>query len=119
MVFNYYYRGYTRKVKYPIRKNEHTYEQKSNEGIRKNEHTPIRKNVKENNTIINNTINNKKRKREKTEFDELIDEYTENTDLKNALYEFIKMRKGNRAVDIYGIKIDMNNCHTQPLCEFF
>lgn len=42
----------------PIRKNEHTYEQECEEGLSKIEHTPIRKNVKDNNTVFNNTINN-------------------------------------------------------------
>lgn len=42
----------------PIRKNEHTYEQECEEGLSKIEHTPIRKNVKDNNTVLNNTINN-------------------------------------------------------------
>lgn len=42
----------------PIRKNEYTYEQECEEGLSKIEHTPIRKNVKDNNTVLNNTINN-------------------------------------------------------------
>ncbi|MDU4658725.1 MAG: helix-turn-helix domain-containing protein [Clostridium butyricum] len=42
----------------PIRKIEHTYEQECEEGLSKIEHTPIRKNVKDNNTVLNNTINN-------------------------------------------------------------
>ncbi|ALP91205.1 helix-turn-helix domain-containing protein [Clostridium butyricum] len=42
----------------PIRKNEHTYKQECEEGLSKIEHTPIRKNVKDNNTVLNNTINN-------------------------------------------------------------
>ena len=51
-----------------------------------------------NNTIINNTINNKKEKKEKgTEFDFIINSYTENNDLKSAIYDFIKMRKTIKA----------------------
>lgn len=42
----------------PIRKNERTYKQECEEGLSKIEHTPIRKNVKDNNTVLNNTINN-------------------------------------------------------------
>lgn len=50
-------------------------------------------NCKDNN-IINNNINNKKEKKEKTktEFDVIIDKIS-NEELKNTLYEFIKMRK--------------------------
>lgn len=46
--------------------------------------------------VVSNTIYNKKEKR-KTEFDELIEEYTENEILKETLYEFIKMRKAIKA----------------------
>ncbi|MGJ1360009.1 helix-turn-helix domain-containing protein [Sphingobacterium siyangense] len=42
----------------PILKNENTYNQKRDEGILKNETTPILKNEVDNNTYINNTINN-------------------------------------------------------------
>ncbi len=45
-------------------------------------------------TISNSIINKKeKRKIDKTEFDILINEYTENENLKKAIYEFIKSRK--------------------------
>ncbi|WP_244832981.1 helix-turn-helix domain-containing protein [Clostridium sp. BJN0001] len=45
-------------------------------------------------TLNNTSINNKKEKRKrKTEFDSLIDSYSQNEKLKNAIYEFIKHRK--------------------------
>lgn len=53
---------------------------------------PIRENpVLINTELISNT-NNKKEKR-KTEFDELINQYTENEKLRDTIYEFIKHRK--------------------------
>lgn len=56
-----------------------------------NSQDPIDEKVKD-----NNTINNKKEKR-KTEFDELINSYTENQKLKDTVYEFIKFRKSIKA----------------------
>ena len=76
---------------------------------------PYLENDKENNTIINNTFNNTNNKKEKeracvranesinkinnniskdkkTDFDNLINSYTENSKLKETIYEFIKMR---------------------------
>jgi len=44
----------------------------------------------------NNSLNNKKEKR-KTEFDDLIESYTDNKKLRKNLYEFIKMRKTVRS----------------------
>ncbi|NFO15201.1 helix-turn-helix domain-containing protein [Clostridium botulinum] len=46
-------------------------------------------------TISNRLIN--KKEKEKTEFDKLIEDYTENESLKETLYEFIKMRKTIKA----------------------
>jgi hypothetical protein len=71
---------YIRIVTYPI-------EEKLN--------TPIEEKLKDNNTYINNTINNtskKESKKEKT-YDEIISSYVQDEELKNALLEFIKMRK--------------------------
>ena len=67
--------------------------------------TPMEEKVKDNNTVINNTIiNNKKEKKEKassknnkSEIDMLIEEYTNNTELKNTLIEFVKHRKSLKA----------------------
>lgn len=56
---------------------------------------PLNKNVKENNTY-NNTFNitsNKKESKKKNGYDEIIDSLIENTELKDTLREFIKMRK--------------------------
>ncbi|WP_099336461.1 helix-turn-helix domain-containing protein [Clostridium cadaveris] len=75
----------------PIDKNINTpIDEKINTYCQKNQN-PIDEKVKD-----NNTINNKKEKR-KTEFDEVINSYTENQDLKNAIYEFIKYRKSVKA----------------------
>ncbi len=68
---------YIRIVTYPI-------EEKLN--------TPIEEKLKENNTYINNTINNKERKKD-TGYDELLNSYVQDEELKNTIYEFIKMRK--------------------------
>ncbi|WP_207634964.1 helix-turn-helix domain-containing protein [Peptoanaerobacter stomatis] len=56
---------------------------------------PYLENDKENNTLFNNTFNNTNNKKEKkkSEFDLLIDDYTENEELKKAIYDFIVMRK--------------------------
>lgn len=72
-------------------KNVTTYRQKCHEGIDKNVTTPIDKNVQDNNTVINNTVNIKKEK--ETSLDKIIKEYTGNEELVQALKDFIKMRK--------------------------
>ena len=61
---------------------------------------PMDKNVKENNTNINNTINNKndkkkerKRGKKQTNYDSIINESVQDENVKQELYEFIKMRK--------------------------
>lgn len=61
------------------------------EGINKNDNTPINKNVKDNNTCFNNTNNNKRKK--ETTYDEIINSKIDNEEIKELLYEFIKMRK--------------------------
>lgn len=81
----------------PIDEKDNTYCSKSQAPIDEKVNTPIDGKVKDNNTIYNNTINNTSNKKEKTEIDKLILEYTENVDLRNNLYEFIKMRKGIKA----------------------
>ena len=50
-------------------------------------------NFADNNTSFNNTFNNKKeRKKKKTSYDEVINSKVENAEIKDLLYEFIKMR---------------------------
>lgn len=70
-----------------------------NDPIKEKFNTPIKEKFKDNNTIINNTINNTlyKKEKRKTEFDMLVESYTDNLDLRNTLYEFIKMRKAIKA----------------------
>ena len=80
--------------------------------------TPMEEKVKDNNTIINNTIiNNKKEKKEKkktkkeptqTEIDEVVNAYTSNEELKTAIIEFVKFRKGmgkGRFMTTYAVKL--------------
>ncbi|MDU7212505.1 helix-turn-helix domain-containing protein [Clostridium sp.] len=67
-----------------------------NDPIKEKFNTPIKEKFKDNNTLINNTSNNKKEKR-KTEFDLLIEGYTEDLQLRNTIYEFLKMRKAIKA----------------------
>ena len=67
-----------------------------NDPIKGKFNTPIKEKFKDNNTLINNTSNNKKEKR-KTEFDLLIEGYTEDLQLRNTIYEFLKMRKAIKA----------------------
>lgn len=70
-----------------------------NDPIKEKFNTPIKEKFKDNNTFINNTINNTSNKKEKkkTEFDVLIESYTDNLYLRNTIYEFIKMRKAIKA----------------------
>lgn len=64
------------------------YSRKRQEGIVVND--------QDNNTIINNTINNTKNKKEKGGMNALIDNYTSNSDLKECLKDFIKMRAAKK-----------------------
>ena len=100
----------------PIDENINTYPKKHQEPPHKNVNTPIDENVKDNNKVFNNTFNNKNNKKEKeracvcvrannnininnnikkdkkTDFNNLVNSYTDNEELKEAIYEFIKMR---------------------------
>ena len=84
-VLNICYRGYLTKVK---------------EGYLTKVKDPTQQKLKDNNTINNidknNTINNKKEKG-KSEFDLIITDYTDNLQLRDTIYEFIKMRKAIKA----------------------
>lgn len=97
----------------PIDKNINTYCENTQEPIDENDSYPIDQKVKENNTSINNTINNTLDKKKKTDFDELIDGYTENINLRKNIYEFIKMRKGVKAaITTLGLKKILNKLDT-------
>lgn len=51
------------------------------------------KKLKDNNTNINNTnINNKKESKKETSYDKIINSMVEDEEIKNSIYEFIKMR---------------------------
>ena len=57
---------------------------------------------------IETEIDNKN-KNKKTEYDVLIENYTDNIELRNTIYEFIKMRKGiKKPITSYGLKKMLN-----------
>ena len=68
------------------------------EGMSKNVNTPIDEKVKENITSNNTTSNNKERRKggSKNSYELIINGFTDNEDLREALFEFIKMRKANK-----------------------
>lgn len=60
-------------------------------------HTPMEEKVKDNNTYINNTYNIKESKKETEKtFNEIIDEYTDNEELRYELREYLKTRKSKK-----------------------
>lgn len=71
-----------------IKENSHSFEPSQNEHV---QNEPCPKVGSISNSIINKK--EKEKKKSKTEFDELINNYTENENLKTVIYEFIKHRK--------------------------
>lgn len=71
------------------------YRREHRDPIGENTDTPISENAEDNNTDMNNTVIKKERKKgsKPSSYDEAIEGYTENEDLKTALKEFVKMRK--------------------------
>lgn len=65
-------------------------------GIGKNNDTPIGKKAEDNNTVINNTINNTKNKKEKGGINALIASYTTNQELVDSIKGFIQMRAAKK-----------------------
>lgn len=65
-------------------------------GIVKNDHTPMVENDQDNNTVINNTINNTKNKKEKGGINALIASYTTNQELIDSIKGFIQMRAAKK-----------------------
>lgn len=92
----------------PIREKAATYTPKSGEGIRQK--------AADNNTLINNTSNNTNIKKKKSDIDILIDDYTDNEDLRETLEEFLKMRKSikkpmtNKAMELLLKKLNKMTC---------
>ena len=92
-------------------------EEKVNTPMEEKVNTPMEEKVKDNNTVINNTIINNKEKKEKkktkkeptqTEIDEVVNAYTSNEELKTAIIEFVKFRKGmgkGRFMTTYAVKL--------------
>ena len=107
----------------PIKEKLKGYERKVNDPIEEKLNTPIEEKLKDNNTVINNTFNNtfnnkKVRKKEKEpekksfSFDEIINSYTDNEELRMELKEHLKTRKSkkatmtNRAIELSLNKLD-------------
>ena len=82
-----------------------------NEGIKEKFKAPLKEKFKDNNTSINTTFNIKERKKEST-YDTLISAYTQDSKLREAIYEYIKMRKlikkplTDRALELAFMKLD-------------
>ena len=79
-------------ITHPIEEKLNRYERKVKEGIEEKLNTPIEEKLKENNTVINNTVNIYKKEKE-TSLDKIINDYTTNKNLINTLVDFMKMRK--------------------------
>ena len=79
-------------ITHPIEEKLNRYERKVKEGIAEKLNTPIEEKLKENNTVINNTVNIYKKEKE-TSLDKIINDYTTNKNLINTLVDFMKMRK--------------------------
>lgn len=75
--------------------------------------TPSEKNFPDNNTSINNTINNtniyKEKNIKKESVNSVIAEYTENKDLQDALHGFVEMRtKARKPLTVRAMKLSLN-----------
>lgn len=78
-----------------------------NGGIKENFNTGIKENLMYNNTRVNNTVNNTKNKKTSSglSFDDVINNYTENENLRTALAEFIQKRKKmNKPIEPSGLQ---------------
>lgn len=120
---------------YTYLENDDTPLENDNPLFRKCEY-PYLENDKENNTLFNNTFNNTNNKKEKeracvradksinkinnniskdkkTDFDNLINSYTENIKLKETIYEFIKMRTAiKKPMTTKALEILLNKLNT-------
>lgn len=77
--------------------------------INKNVNTPINKNVKDNITVMNNTVNNKKIYKNSVEYstDNIIDGYSDDEKTRELLREWVKVRKAKRSA-MTGRAIQLN-----------
>lgn len=80
-------------------------------GCKKNSQLEVKK-LNGNNNIINNNINNnikKEKKKKETEFDSVINENFTDEELKQTIYEFIKMRKAiKKPLTTRGLELMIN-----------
>lgn len=91
---------------YPIDEKVNTPCQKSQDPLSKKSR-PLDEKVKDNITV--NSKNNNKKEKRKTEIDDLIESYTDNKELIDTLYEFIKYRKGiKKAMSTHAVKLMLN-----------
>lgn len=87
-----------------VNKVEHGSKQSLTGGIKQSLHNNL-----DNNTLDNNIVNKKERKRTSKSYDEQITEYTENEELQNALKAFVQMRSFIKSpVTEHGLKLLLN-----------
>lgn len=82
--------------------------------------TPSEKNFLDNNTSINNTVNNtniyKEKNIKKESVNSVISEYTENKDLQDALHGFVEMRnKARKPLTVRAMKLSLNKLNELAL----
>lgn len=86
------------------------------EGIQQKLKGGIQQKLKDNNTINNNTNNNIKKERKKpskaTSYDQIIDDMVTDSEIKELIYEFIKMRNlKKKPMTDRALKIQINKLH--------
>lgn len=92
------YKKGTKQIEKRIIRNKHTYMRKQIEGIVENKHTPICENAKDNNTVINNTINNTT---QKEQFENIWIHYPLKKGKENAFKAYQKaLKEGTKDEDI-------------------
>ena len=76
----------------------HRYLRIVNDPIKEKLNTPIEEKLKDNNTSFNNTSNKRKKEGTKNSYESIINNFTDNEELRETLFEFIKMRKLNKKI---------------------
>lgn len=95
------YKEGTKEIEYRyLRIVQNPIEEKLNTPVEEKLNTPIEEKLKDNNTSFNNTLfnntNNKKKVSKKESFDDLIDAYTINENLKEELKNHLSVRKASK-----------------------